>query len=483
MASTSSSARARSAPPIARRAIRPRSLGPIGVALAVVLAGAGVWWFAIRSDASESADPAATAAVRRLVEVTSGTVDQSVTAEGTVAAAESDDLSFSSSGTVTAVNVTAGDTVTKGQVLATIESPELTSAMAQANATYVQAEARLADDTDAGASDEQLSADNSNFEVARDGVVRAYANLAGTSLIAGFDGTVTVVNLTVGQQLGSGGTGGTSLTGSGSGSGGSSSAIGSRQGAGPTTGSTNTSSAQISVVSAGRYQVELSVDSSDIQQIAAGQSAAVTVSTASTSTNPFGGAFPGGGAFPAGGGAFPTGGNGGAFPGGGTNGGGGNATTGGTGGTGAAGATPAATTNGARATGIVTDVGRVATASSGVARYTVTVEFSDDSGDFSIGTSVSAAITTSQRTDVIQVPAQAITTTNGSSTVLVAVDGTADGATEVRPVATGQTVNGQTEITSGVQPGEQVIVELAGGAGRFGQPGGAQTTPTTGSAS
>ena len=39
-----------------------------------------------------------------------------------VAAAQTDNLSFTSPGTVTAVNVKAGDTVTTGQVLATIDS-------------------------------------------------------------------------------------------------------------------------------------------------------------------------------------------------------------------------------------------------------------------------------------------------------------------------------------------------------------------------
>jgi multidrug efflux pump subunit AcrA (membrane-fusion protein) len=42
--------------------------------------------------------------------------------EGKVAAAATDDLTFSSSGTVTAVNVKAGDTVISGEVLATLGS-------------------------------------------------------------------------------------------------------------------------------------------------------------------------------------------------------------------------------------------------------------------------------------------------------------------------------------------------------------------------
>ncbi len=92
-------------------------------------------------------------------------MSETVSAEGTVAAAETDDLSFAASGTVTAVNVKAGDTVTAGQVLATIDSAELESDVAAANATVAEAKAKLADDEDAGASDEQLAADESSLTV------------------------------------------------------------------------------------------------------------------------------------------------------------------------------------------------------------------------------------------------------------------------------------------------------------------------------
>ena len=46
----------------------------------------------------------------QVVAVTSGPMDQSVTADGTVAVAQQQKASFASSGTVTAVNVAAGQT-------------------------------------------------------------------------------------------------------------------------------------------------------------------------------------------------------------------------------------------------------------------------------------------------------------------------------------------------------------------------------------
>src|SRR5215813_5063456 len=54
-----------------------------------------------------------------------GTASSPTAQVGTVAAAQSDDLKFGASGTVTAVNVKAGDDVQAGQVLATIDSSQL----------------------------------------------------------------------------------------------------------------------------------------------------------------------------------------------------------------------------------------------------------------------------------------------------------------------------------------------------------------------
>ncbi|MGZ8763662.1 MAG: efflux RND transporter periplasmic adaptor subunit [Acidimicrobiia bacterium] len=430
---------------------------PIAALLVVAL----LWWFVGRSDgASEN-----TAAPQQVVTVSRATMSETVSADGTVAADQTDDLSFTASGTVTEVNVKAGDTVTAGQMLAKIDSAELEAAVASAESDLADAQAKLADDEDAGASDEQISADETSVTAAEDSVTNANEDLAGASLVAGFDGTVASVDLTVGEVLGSGGTGGSDLTGTDSGSGQSSFNLGSGNTQGPAIGGasddsssdSSSSTPQIQVVSTGRYTVEVNVDTSDVDAINVGQAARLTVSSSSGNASPFGGgAFPGGGGVP-GGGNFPgLGGNGGnnAGSGSGNQGQGSGSTT---------------DSDSASATGTVTAVSEVADASSGVASYPVTISFDADSREFFVGSNVTAEITTAERENVLQVSSAAVTTSNGQSTVEIATNGTANGPTETRTVETGMSSGGMVEITSGLEEGEKVVITLrVPGAGNSG---------------
>ncbi len=59
------------------------------------------------------------------VPVTTGTIQQTVASSGTIEPASQADLNFAVSGTVNAVNVKAGQTVTAGQVLATVDTTAL----------------------------------------------------------------------------------------------------------------------------------------------------------------------------------------------------------------------------------------------------------------------------------------------------------------------------------------------------------------------
>ncbi|QXC61030.1 biotin/lipoyl-binding protein [Aquihabitans sp. G128] len=435
-----------------RKVLQPWVIMP----LAALLAVGG--WYLFRPKDDAAADGTATAATEQLVAATSGSMAQTVSAEGTIAAAKTDDLSFSSSGTVTAVKVAAGDTVKAGQVLATIDSAELQAAVTDAEATVADAEATLSDDTDAGATDAQLEADQSTLTSAQDQLATAQEALDGASLVATFDGTVAAVNITDGEELASGGSGGTATTGSGSGSGQSASTLGSSssQGAGAGSGSTDTTStAQIQVVSADAFTVDLSFDDTEIADLKAGQVAGITLSTSTTtSTNGFpGGGFPGGFQRQQ---ATPTT---------------------------AAGATTTTTTpvtaDESDVKGIVTEVGKVADASSGVASYPVTVAFSDTTGDFHAGATATVAITYAEVADAIQVPTRAVTTADGTSTVTVDADGTVGGTTEVRTVTIGLTAGGMVQITSGLKAGEQVVLAL-GGPGRTAATGGTGGTGGTG---
>ncbi|MET0911024.1 MAG: biotin/lipoyl-binding protein [Ilumatobacteraceae bacterium] len=447
---------------------RRRWFALVAVVVVVAVAAGATWWFAIRDDApATTADGATTAPIRQIAEVTTGTFTSAVSAEGTVAAAESEDLSFGSSGTVTAVNVAVGDTVTAGQVLATIDSAELEAALAETQATYAEAAATLADDQDDDASDEQIAADEARLAVAYDAMEAAYLALGESNLVATIDGTVTSLDLEVGDELGAGGVNGTDRTGSDSPSGNSDADLG-PSGSSPDGADT---APQIAIVSTGSYEIELSVDSTEIESIDVGQPVSITEAV-SSSTTTFPGAFPGGG---------------GSFPGGIVFDGGGPVvapsdvpTDDGAAADEEADSGPVIAIDASVATGVVTGVDEIADASSGVATYSVTVAFTDDTSTFFIGTSVVADITTSERTDVVQVPLQAVTTGPEGSTVEVALDDSADGATETRSVTTGETSGMMIEITDGLEPGEQVVIEIdvpADFGGGRGGPGGVGAIP------
>ena len=101
----------------------------------------------------------------------------------------------------------------------------------------------------------------------------------------------------------------------------------------------------------------------------------------------------------------------------------------------------------------------------------MTVTFTAGSHQIFVGSTVTGAIETSTRNNVLQVPARAVTTTNGASTVKVRNKG----RTETRTVKTGLTANGMVEITDGLKEGEQVVIDLPtafGGSGGGAAPGG-----------
>jgi multidrug efflux pump subunit AcrA (membrane-fusion protein) len=499
-------------PPSTKR--RRRWPKVVGVLVVVLLAAGGAAWY-VAAHHHGSTTPTADATTRQVVPVTTGTITDSVTAQGTVAAQDTQDLNFSSAGTVTAVKVKVGDAVKAGQTLATIDSKSLVADLVSAGATRDQAAAKLSDDQAADASEAQLGADLSSLAVAQDGVAQAWAALAGASLVSPINGTITAVNLTAGEQLASNGTGGTSLTGSRSGSGASSSSLGSSQGQGgggnQGSNSSNSSTPQIEVVSTGKFEVELAVGSADVAKIKDGQTATLTVSTSGSNTNTGAGAFAGripGGFFGNGGGFGGSGGglggngqtttrNGATGANGGFGGfgqGGNGATTGqngsgrnGTGQNGAGQSQNGAGQNGQNGNGLngqngtgrrqaaagtvvtgkVTDVSKIATASNGVANYTVTVDFTGDPTKVFIGSSVTGDIATAQHSGLL-VPVRAVTTSAQGPTVMVALDGTANGQIATQAVTTGATSGGMIEVTSGLQAGENVIVEVPARLGTFG---------------
>lgn len=401
---------------------------------------------------------AATRANEQVVEATTGTVAQTVSAQGTVAAARTEDLRFPSAGTVTTVTVKAGQKVSAGDVLAQMDSSELQAALREAEAALAQAEAKLADDIDADASSLQLAADRSSVATAEGRVAQAKKALDGAKLVAPIDGVIAQVNIAVGEELGSGGTGGIASTGSATGSGRSAGGIGSAAGAQqPGAATTSTAAAaHVQVVTPTSFTVAVGIDGNDIDRVKIGQKATISLSTSTGNTRGSGGGFLGGG-FPGGGGGVP---GGGAAP-------GGADTSGGR-----------TVRNVASVTGKVTAVSVVADASSGVAKYAVTVAFEDNSGDYNPGATVDVRIAYAEKQNAVQVPLLAVSTENGRSAVTVAEGD----ERETRTVTTGLTSGNMIEITEGLRAGERVVMTLptfpgAGGRGGGGQMPGGGTRP------
>src|SRR6202034_3424925 len=148
----------------------------------------------------------------QVVSVTRGTIQQTVASSGTIEPASQANLNFAVSGTVTAVNVQAGQTVTSGQVLASVGTSALEDELDAAQAQLASAQDKLASDEGSSATTAQIDADEASVTSAQSSLTTAQTNLADASLTSTISGTVASVSLTVGQQVS--GSGGSSSSGS-----------------------------------------------------------------------------------------------------------------------------------------------------------------------------------------------------------------------------------------------------------------------------
>ncbi len=226
---------------------------------------------------SGSSTPVGLSVTTVIVPVTTGTIQQTVTSSGTIEPASQANLNFAVSGTVTAVNVKAGQTVTAGQTLATVDATALNEQVNAAQAQLTAANDRLASDEASGASTSQIDSDQSSVTSAESSLSTAQTNLSDASLTSTIAGTVASVNLTVGQQVSGSGTGNGS-GGNGTGGTGSSGTGG--------TGSTGSSAGEIDVIGTDSYIVNTTVDDTQIGQIADGDQ--VTIAPSSSSSTPGG---------------------------------------------------------------------------------------------------------------------------------------------------------------------------------------------------
>ncbi|HEY9395477.1 MAG TPA: biotin/lipoyl-binding protein [Nocardioides sp.] len=240
-----------------------RILLAAGVAAVVVGGGAGAWALT-REDTAQ--------AQAMQVQATSGTVKETVSAGGTVEAAETADLSFEVSGTVTKIYVAEGDTVKKGDPLARVDDTTLVAARTAAESALTAAQEQLDTDDSSGASDVQIASDEAAVAAAEADLDSARQAVDDAVLRATIGGTVTAFDIAVGDVVGS------SSGSSGTSSGGSGSSMGEDSGGASTDSSTDsTSTGTVSIVSAGDHVVEATVSADDAASLKKGLQATVTV--------------------------------------------------------------------------------------------------------------------------------------------------------------------------------------------------------------
>jgi multidrug efflux pump subunit AcrA (membrane-fusion protein) len=259
------------------RRTRPRTRLAAGI-LTVLVVAAAVYWFGIRDASATTATPAATS---QSVAASLTTMEKSVAASGTVTPTVQEDVSFASSGTVTAVAVAAGQTVTVGQTLATIDTLQLNADLLSAKATLASAAAKLSDAEDADDGTDsaaaQIAASSAQVDVAQAQVDDATTAMAGSTLTAPVAGLLTSVNLTVGEAVtGTASSSGSSLTGGAPG------ATGTTGTTGTAATTTTSSSAQFVIVGTDSWQLDVTVGDSDVALIAVADQVEITLDGAET---------------------------------------------------------------------------------------------------------------------------------------------------------------------------------------------------------
>ncbi|MFC0439502.1 efflux RND transporter periplasmic adaptor subunit [Kutzneria buriramensis] len=337
--------------------------------------------------------PTADASTTSFATATTATLKQTVSSSGTIEPAQQENLNFAVSGQVTGVTATVGQQVTAGQALATVNSAALAANVAEAQATVSTDQARLTSDQTAGASSAQVTADQAAVTAAQNSLSNAQNALSEATLTSPIAGTVAAVNLTVGQQV-SGGSTSTSSGGSGSGgSGGGGGAGGGGGGGGASTGSSSSSSSASSAQVVVISTGSYIVNASvDDTEVGQIKNGEQATITANGSTQPV--------------------------------------------------------------YGTVTSVAMLASSSSTVPSYPVTIGVTGTPTGLYPGASATVAITVKQVTDAVVVPTAAIHYENGNA-VVYQMSG---GKQVSKQVTTGMTSGGQTQITNGLSDGDQVVV-------------------------
>ncbi|WNM26275.1 biotin/lipoyl-binding protein [Demequina capsici] len=378
-------------PKITFRWSRVRAWGIPIVAL-VAGAGLGVGAMALWGPGGDSAQalPAIdSASGQQTVTVGLQTLEESVSATGTLAAVSSSDLAFQASGQVTAVYHEAGDTVAAGDVIAEIDTLQLTADLTSAQASLAQGEAQLADLEDAAdgsdSSDAQIAAAKAQVAVLQQNADDAESAMDDSKLVADISGILTSQPYAVGD-----------VVSAGSSSSGSSSAGATSMGGTSSATSSSSSSSGVTIVGQDEWTVSVSLTEAEVAEIAVGDQVTFT-------SDDYDGEF----------------------------------------------------------YGIVSDIANLPTTTGGSATYAVDLQVTGTVEGLFEGTSVDADIVYLRATDVLAIPTNAITTTDGVSTVTAVDDSGNQTATEV---TTGDTIGSYTEITDGLSEGDQILVTVTTGS-------------------
>ena len=367
----------------------------------------------------------------RLVTAQRGVVQSTVSGSGNIAAASQLNLGFKTSGTISAIDVTQGQHVTEGQLLATLDPQSAEVTLEQARASLQSAEADLAreQETDGESASQGSSGSSSLGASAGSGSSSSTASIstatreaniasskaavrserltvksdeqaiADTRLLAPENGTIVSLSGEVGETVSGSGTSRDSSSGESSSSGSSSPGTGAAAAAGATgsgsssSGSSSSSSSSFAVLSdLSSMKLIVPLSESEVGSVKAGQTATVTVEAL----------------------------------------------------------------NGAKLAAHVSEVAALSTSNSGVVSYDVTFRLDQLQSGLKAGMSATAEVVVAQA-EGVNVPTSAIA--GGSVTVLNA------GKQERRSVTTGLAGDSSTLILSGLKPGERVVLPLASTSG------------------
>jgi membrane fusion protein, macrolide-specific efflux system len=385
-----------------RMSRRQRAVLAGGVVVVLVAAGVGIW---LSEDSSASATPTS-----ELVAAASSTLRQTVASSGTIEPAQQANLNFATSGQVTSVSATVGEKVTAGKVLATVSSASLSADVAQAEATEASDAAKLSSDQADGVTAAQLTADQTAVTAAENQVTDAKQALAEASLTSPITGVVAAVDLSVGQEVSGAGSSGAGSSGGGSsgGSGGSGSSAAGASGTGSSGATSTGSTGSTGSSSSSSAQVVVISTNSYVVNATVDDTEVGSVQAGDQAQ------------------IVPDG-----------------ATT--------------------PVYGIVSSVGLIASTTSGVATYPVTITVTGNPGGLYPGASAAVTLIVKQLSNATTVPTGALHYTSGGAEVYEMVNG----HQVAYPVTVGMTSDGETQIVSGLSVGTKVVVQglRAGGTG------------------